>query len=710
VRYQDKPARQDGAINLAAVTDFTLGSLRVQPSRRRVSAGAREELVEPRVMQALVALAQAGDAVVSRDALIDRCWGGRIVGDDAINRCIAKVRRLAETAQPAAFSIETVSKVGYRLRVARAAEQAPVAIGPLPKQKVEPAPVLLRLPRWQARRWGLPAVLGLLAFALAAQGVWHLRADPQWTVQSSHPLLPRLEGETGPAVSPNGSMLAYAAHARGGHWRIYAKNLQGGTPLAVSSPDGDAESPAWASDSLHLAYVAIDPKGGPCRIMVTTFPGGTPSVAGRCPHARTAELAWQPATPYLFLGDKGPTSYFDTIFRVNVETGDWEPVTSPTTSDSDFSARISPDGAWLAYIRERGFAGNAVRLRRLAGGKERELDCSPGVTSIDWTTDSRGLIASVPGQMGGELLACPANGARAYRIYASDVGLGRVATGPDGMLAVQVDDWHDDLARAHPAQGASADLIEPAAGMTGWPAFAPDGTLAFVCNRSGSVALWTRKPGGEPVELVRAGLHGIERPVWSPDGSRIAFCEATEHKLTIHVVTAQGEKLVAFSVPSVGYGMPNWTPDGEHLVMFDKRILQAVRVDLRDPSRREPVEEKLRDGVTYYRGGTYSTSGVKPGIWELDGGPRLITPDYPVARRPRLAFLGDDVLLPGSMDGGELRILAQPLKGGAPHVAFYAPAAEPGTPLAVDPRTGDVVYVTESIGNSHITLLTIARQ
>jgi DNA-binding winged helix-turn-helix (wHTH) protein/tetratricopeptide (TPR) repeat protein len=112
------PGAPGETIQLAEVADFWLGELWVQPSMRRVSAGAREEMVEPRVMQALVALAEADGSVVSRDALIERCWGGRIVGEDAINRCVAKVRRLAETAEPAAFNIETIAKVGYRLRSA----------------------------------------------------------------------------------------------------------------------------------------------------------------------------------------------------------------------------------------------------------------------------------------------------------------------------------------------------------------------------------------------------------------------------------------------------------------------------------------------------------------------------------------------------------------------------------------------------------------
>ena len=83
--------------------------------------GERREL-EPRVAQVLVALASARPAVVSRDRLIDQCWDGRIVGDDAINRCIVALRHLAKEFSPEPFAIETVPRVGYSL-VERAGEQ-----------------------------------------------------------------------------------------------------------------------------------------------------------------------------------------------------------------------------------------------------------------------------------------------------------------------------------------------------------------------------------------------------------------------------------------------------------------------------------------------------------------------------------------------------------------------------------------------------------
>lgn len=108
-------------IDLARAPDFAVGGVSVRPSLRQViEADGRETVLEPRVMQVLVALADADGAIVSRDALTLRCWSGRIVGEDAINRVISRLRRLAD--ETGAFRIETITKVGYRLLVEGQAE------------------------------------------------------------------------------------------------------------------------------------------------------------------------------------------------------------------------------------------------------------------------------------------------------------------------------------------------------------------------------------------------------------------------------------------------------------------------------------------------------------------------------------------------------------------------------------------------------------
>jgi formylglycine-generating enzyme len=115
-------------IELADEADFALGDLLVRPSSREVLTDGRREIIEPRVMQVLVALAEKRGAVVSRESLIQRCWNGVFVGDDAVNRAIGKLRRLAETTD-GRFSIETIERVGYRLIAAPHAETENSRVG-----------------------------------------------------------------------------------------------------------------------------------------------------------------------------------------------------------------------------------------------------------------------------------------------------------------------------------------------------------------------------------------------------------------------------------------------------------------------------------------------------------------------------------------------------------------------------------------------------
>lgn len=153
-------------IDLAKEPEFDLGGLRVKPAERAVVMDGERRDVQPRVMQVLVALAGARPGVVSRDSLVERCWNGRIVGDDALNRCILALRNLAQEFTPAPFSIETVPRIGHRLVEART-ERSAVAMrpaGPMAWRFLAiGAAILLAaaagLFAWQQRSSGMPTVL-----------------------------------------------------------------------------------------------------------------------------------------------------------------------------------------------------------------------------------------------------------------------------------------------------------------------------------------------------------------------------------------------------------------------------------------------------------------------------------------------------------------------------------------------------------------------
>lgn len=105
-----------------------LGPLLVEPALRRLRHDdGREVFLEPRVMQLFAALIRADGQVLSRDQIFAACWPGVVVGEDALNRAVSRLRRLAGEIGAGAFDVETVTKVGYRLT--RACE----ATAPSPK-------------------------------------------------------------------------------------------------------------------------------------------------------------------------------------------------------------------------------------------------------------------------------------------------------------------------------------------------------------------------------------------------------------------------------------------------------------------------------------------------------------------------------------------------------------------------------------------------
>lgn len=119
-------------IVLAHEAPFALGPIEVRPSTRELCSAGRTMIVEPRVMQLLVALHRADGGVVSKDDLGHLCWSGRIVGEDAINRVVSRLRHDLAKVAGDSLRIETITKVGYRLNSAhRDSELTMSATGPL---------------------------------------------------------------------------------------------------------------------------------------------------------------------------------------------------------------------------------------------------------------------------------------------------------------------------------------------------------------------------------------------------------------------------------------------------------------------------------------------------------------------------------------------------------------------------------------------------
>jgi DNA-binding winged helix-turn-helix (wHTH) protein/tetratricopeptide (TPR) repeat protein len=154
--------------DLAARPEFSLGGMIITPSMRQLRGRAGEVVVEPRVMQVLVVLAESGGQVVTRETLFDRCWGNVYVGDDSLNRAIAALRRAIDGVG-ARIKIDTIPRTGYRLSSANE--------GSADNSSGE-APTARGLPR----RWVIGGGAAIAAVVAIGGGMWRVstRIDPRF--------------------------------------------------------------------------------------------------------------------------------------------------------------------------------------------------------------------------------------------------------------------------------------------------------------------------------------------------------------------------------------------------------------------------------------------------------------------------------------------------------------------------------------------------
>jgi len=118
---------------------FVFSDCVLDSDRRELYRGPESIAVEPQVLDLLIYLVENRDRVVSKDDLIARIWGGRIVSDTTLtSRTYAARKAIGDTGQDQRL-IRTVARKGLRFvgDVRAAADSAMAAAAPLPAEALE---------------------------------------------------------------------------------------------------------------------------------------------------------------------------------------------------------------------------------------------------------------------------------------------------------------------------------------------------------------------------------------------------------------------------------------------------------------------------------------------------------------------------------------------------------------------------------------------
>lgn len=104
------------------------------------------------------------------------------------------------------------------------------------------------------------------------------------------------------------------------------------------------------------------------------------------------------------------------------------------------------------------------------------------------------------------------------------------------------------------------------------PVFSPDGTRVAFLDQSPGDSLGTRlliarvDGSGSPIDVapgIQVPSTSVTVVAWSPDGERIAFAADDRGVATIFVAASDGSGATAITDPSAHRDLPSWSPDGE---------------------------------------------------------------------------------------------------------------------------------------------------
>lgn len=388
------------------------------------------------------------------------------------------------------------------------------------------------------------------------------------------------------SFSPDGNSIAFTwngdTSGSGKQERnVYTKKIGPDDPVRLTFASEDDIMPAWSPNGQYIAFCReLAPELAFSRYAIHVIP----ALGGQ--ERKISEggmgVSWSPDSQTLAMA--GLPAESGGIFLLSLKTGERRQLTAPHPYFDSLPV-FSPDGQWIAFTRDFGFAAREIFVIAAHGGTARQLTFDREPTyGAAWTGDSREIVFASNRGMGGESLwRINVKGGAPVRLSATLQGGFYPSISRQGSRLAYTESFRDTNIYSYEGSGfGNRSVPGRFGGMKGLilssrrddsPSISPSGEqIAFVSKRTGNEEIWTcDRNGGRLIQLTSFKGPGTGTPRWSPDGRWIAFDSLAAGNPDIYIMSANGGTPHRLTTgPSANF-MPSWSPDGKWLYFKSQR-------------------------------------------------------------------------------------------------------------------------------------------